>query len=221
MFANGFPPTQRAISSANSIPSLMACLARSLTLPLHARIQTRHAESPVDILSRDLHLPNSLRRRGLGNLKNRGGGGHTRALVEFHISIGQQLRVAAKERENRRQIVHPFYSCGFCRFIELHDRNAANARRCRPANISARIQDAVISVVKQYQLKHSAAVHASDVGIVLRVKPVDWVRAVREREVTLKAQFPQDVSRTLAIVVINFYHPKLVPNRNDQGFVVR
>ena len=71
-FANGCLPIQRAISSASSSPSLMARLARRAPSPLHAGIQARHAESPIGVLCRDLHLPHSLRRRGLRDLINRG-----------------------------------------------------------------------------------------------------------------------------------------------------
>src|SRR5580700_9562430 len=101
MSANGSPLTQLAISSVSSNPWWTVRVRRA-GLPLHTGIQAGHAEPPIVVLPIDLHLPHGLGRGCLCNLKNRRTAESRRALVKFHISVGQQPRAAAEGRENRR-----------------------------------------------------------------------------------------------------------------------
>src|SRR4029453_16708374 len=93
------------------------------------------------------------------------------------------------------------------------------------AKSAAGIENALISVVEEKNVKRTRRGRADEVGVVLGGKPVDGIDGVGssrlKRKIALIAELPQDAAIAGAVVVVDLDDPVLVTDRKQQGFVIR
>lgn len=149
-------------------------------LPLDARIKARDTESPVGELPGHLHLPDGLRRRGLGHLVDRRVLSRKcrSAFVELDVAVGQQARVAPKgEKTGARSSTHSMVavladSSSWKMGTRLTQGVVVRKyRRWSPGRGCRHCQTSSVG-------KFICCVRAGDVGIVLLILPVNRIGAV-------------------------------------------
>ena len=190
-------------------------------LPLDARVETGNAHTSIRVLTGNLHLPDGLRRRSLGDLIDGSivrwaGSG---AFIVFDVTVFEGLGIAAKEGIGRGCGVESNGS-GLGGFVELEKRNGAEEARQLASGTAGdpASECAVVAIVEKDERKLPRRVGRDERGAVLGVEPVRGVGGIRDAlqgEITLIAEMPENVARTGTIGIIDFDQPVLVADGDD------
>ena len=126
-------------------------------LPLHAGVEAGKAHTSIGVLTGNLHLPDGLRGRSLGDLIDGGivrweGGGGT--FIVFDVTVCEGLGIAAKEGIGGRCGVEGNGS-GFGGFVELEKWNGAveALRLAGGTTGDAASEYAVVAIIEEDQRK--------------------------------------------------------------------